>query len=622
MDGRKKRKSAPGATPGSSEGAASKKLKLLNSNSRKQHVDVQGLGKKLLEQLRNATDKNGNPISEEFAELPSRAELPHYYETIKLPVSFSIIEAKLDNDLYPTMTTLESDLKRMIQNAKEFNKPNSDIPNKAEKIRKRVYDFMKIHNPEYRSNPRYTSFPTPIPPDEGAGGAQTNAAGTTTTPATPTNMPKSVPKIRLKASEARTPSAAPSTGTADGDDNKGVQPSAELNLTGLSFQDAQRAIISYLITYVNEEGLMIYDPFVSLPSRRLEDYYRIIKNPVSLKSLLNKCKGQRGRAGSTGVSDFKTWDEFETAVSGIWKNAQEYNEDGSDLFLLANEFKDHFYELLEQAKGKVEGPSTSSRIKIAPPKPKVVLNASQPQTAVGDSGAGQQQTRAASLGVNHEVAPVAATAASEISQPVLLPPGSATSARESMQPAAPNSYAMPRHEQPEMLTPAAHLDAFNDATNSAAHPHSALVGPPSRAAKDSTPFDMALLPSVWLVTIPPPHLASAFGHIVADPDLTQQSVGMLLGSEHQFIKIAATVSEELTNGWPYKLFVLINGLRVNQKDTQYNARFGIRSHIYEGTLTVGMSNRIQVEIVAAKHDGSEHALDREMALFLVHLNRS
>lgn len=60
---------------------------------------------------------------------------------------------------------------------------------------------------------------------------------------------------------------------------------------------------------------------------------------MSLKKVAKQTKGIRGRNEVTGVTEFKTWDAFEEEVSYIWRNARTYNEDGSDMYLLANEFE-------------------------------------------------------------------------------------------------------------------------------------------------------------------------------------------------------------------------------------------------------------------------------------------
>lgn len=60
---------------------------------------------------------------------------------------------------------------------------------------------------------------------------------------------------------------------------------------------------------------------------------------MSIKSVQKRTRGQHGRASPTGVSDFKTWDAFEEEFSYVWKNAREYNEDGSEMYELANDFE-------------------------------------------------------------------------------------------------------------------------------------------------------------------------------------------------------------------------------------------------------------------------------------------
>lgn len=86
-------------------------------------------------------------------------------------------------------------------------------------------------------------------------------------------------------------------------------------------------------------GQEISLPFVNLPSRQLTDYYRLIKHPVSLKSVQKKVKGIRGRDKPTGVSFLRSWQAFEDEISYIWQNARDYNEDGSEIFRLAGKIE-------------------------------------------------------------------------------------------------------------------------------------------------------------------------------------------------------------------------------------------------------------------------------------------
>lgn len=71
-------------------------------------------------------------------------------------------QAKLNRGDYPTMTLVESDLRRMVGNAKSFNLKSSVVFSDAEKIRKALVTFMTQNNPAYK-NKDYVAAPTPIP---------------------------------------------------------------------------------------------------------------------------------------------------------------------------------------------------------------------------------------------------------------------------------------------------------------------------------------------------------------------------------------------------------------------------------------------------------------------------
>lgn len=60
------------------------------------------------------------------------------------------------------MTPVESDLRRMVGNAKSFNQKSSMVFSDAEKIRKALVAFMTRNNPAYK-NKDYVAAPTPVP---------------------------------------------------------------------------------------------------------------------------------------------------------------------------------------------------------------------------------------------------------------------------------------------------------------------------------------------------------------------------------------------------------------------------------------------------------------------------
>lgn len=77
-------------------------------------------------------------------------------------------------------------------------------------------------------------------------------------------------------------------------------------------------------------------PFIGKPDRNLyRDYYEIIQHPVSLRSIQKRVRGTDSRKNSSKTTAYPTWQSFEEEVSYVWRNAREYNEDDSDISILA-----------------------------------------------------------------------------------------------------------------------------------------------------------------------------------------------------------------------------------------------------------------------------------------------
>ena len=145
----------------------------------------------------------------------------------------------------------------MVQNAKDFNDPGSVIYEDAERIRKLVFNYMKQHNPAYKDDPKYIAVSTPLPQ------ATTSKAlpnGTTKVESkvedAESRQASEKPKRAATEQSERKSSQAPSATTGEGgDDDDGDDEKVEddLEFTGMTFQEAQQAIISYLLRYTDEE---------------------------------------------------------------------------------------------------------------------------------------------------------------------------------------------------------------------------------------------------------------------------------------------------------------------------------------------------------------------------------
>lgn len=242
---------------------------------------------------------------------------------------------------------MESDVKRMVTNAKAYNEKGSEIWTDAEKIRKHTVEFMRANNPAYR-DPSYVPFPTPLPEDTQSqrGSLQTDG--------------------RISAANG---SAVSQGDPASGDVHVSPRPSGtpgvpdlheqDVGFAGKTFQEAQEMILGKVMNLQNDKSVFfplplvqlladlfsilsgdrIAEPFMSLPPKKLKDYYALIKRPVSLRSIWKKVRGVHGRNGTSGYSDFAGWDALEEEMSLIWRNAREYNEDDSAICRLAGEIE-------------------------------------------------------------------------------------------------------------------------------------------------------------------------------------------------------------------------------------------------------------------------------------------
>lgn len=83
-----------------------------------------------------------------------------------MPISLGMVESKLKDGGFKNLSELESYLKRMIQNAKEFFPRSSSTFDDAERVRKAVSNYMTKTNPAYQKR-GYQAVPTPLPPEDG-----------------------------------------------------------------------------------------------------------------------------------------------------------------------------------------------------------------------------------------------------------------------------------------------------------------------------------------------------------------------------------------------------------------------------------------------------------------------
>ncbi|XP_076856974.1 putative global transcription activator SNF2L2 isoform X2 [Brachyhypopomus gauderio] len=75
----------------------------------------------------NYRDGSGRQLSGVFVQLPSRKELPEYYELIRKPVDFKKIKERVRNHKYRSLGDLEKDVMLLCHNAQTYNLEGSQI---------------------------------------------------------------------------------------------------------------------------------------------------------------------------------------------------------------------------------------------------------------------------------------------------------------------------------------------------------------------------------------------------------------------------------------------------------------------------------------------------------------
>ena len=173
------------------------------------------------------------------------------------------------------MTGLESDLKRLIQNAKDFNATSSKIYEDAERIRKALSNFMPKHNPAYNDKD-YRAAPTPLPQD----GSSDEASQQNTADVLAKTAPEPSASFDLKG---------PADGLARQDDDQNMENST--SSPEVSMREEQLKIVGELIELRDPE-LVLFSHNKCKKRQRFELSGRTVilrpRSPLnSMKSLLD-----------------------------------------------------------------------------------------------------------------------------------------------------------------------------------------------------------------------------------------------------------------------------------------------------------------------------------------------
>jgi hypothetical protein len=164
------------------------------------------------------------------------------------------VQDKLNAGLYTNLAQVESDCKRLVNNAKAYNDKKSIIYEDAERLRKTASNWMTKHNPAYR-DASYIAVATPVPGEENhiPGKPIPRIASTPRSAHSPAATPDSSERPRRAAAAAQQATPAPSKLRQ----SLSAAPNAEVDdnpdFDGKTFQQAQEQIITDIIDYVEPQ---------------------------------------------------------------------------------------------------------------------------------------------------------------------------------------------------------------------------------------------------------------------------------------------------------------------------------------------------------------------------------
>jgi hypothetical protein len=155
---------------------------------------------------------------------------------------------KLNNGEYASLAQVESDCKRLVNNAKAYNDKTSVIYQDAERLRKTASNWMVKHNPAYRDG-NYVATATPIPGEDNS--TPSKPPRVTSTPRTAIAQTPTTQDLtdRPRRAAAIAASATPAPSKLRQSASAALEDDNSAEYAGKTFQQAQEQIVKEIIDY-------------------------------------------------------------------------------------------------------------------------------------------------------------------------------------------------------------------------------------------------------------------------------------------------------------------------------------------------------------------------------------
>ncbi|XP_046833139.1 protein polybromo-1 isoform X2 [Vespa velutina] len=284
-----------------------------------------------------ATDPtdNNRPLHTMFQLKPSKKLYPEYYDVIETPVDLKTVARKIQEGAYNGIGDMEKDLMLMCRNACHFNEPGSQIYKDAKLLKKIITTAAKRQ-------------------DTGLGNNSIKIASTA--PSTRSKRGSRTMAQSLIAQTALLPDE-----DEESDDEEEESPETE------EADNPQWQLFQTIRTAPNNQGVRMSEYFWKLPSKRLyPDYYKMIKNPISLLQIRTKIK----------KGEYGTVSEVAGDMNIMFENAKKYNIHTSRLYKCAVKLQKIMQEKVQELLEFDQDSDSDSESENSSQQPKLIKRAS------------------------------------------------------------------------------------------------------------------------------------------------------------------------------------------------------------------------------------------------------
>ncbi|XP_011164312.1 protein polybromo-1 [Solenopsis invicta] len=284
-----------------------------------------------------ATDPtdNNRPLHIMFQLKPSKKLYPEYYDVIETPIDLKTIARKIQEGAYSSLGDMEKDLMLMCRNACQFNEPGSQIYKDAKLLKKIITAAARRQD----------------------GGFGSNALKIATT--APSTRSKRGSRTMAQSLIAQTASLVDEDDESDDEEDEPAETEEVDNPQWQLFQTIRTA--------PNNQGVRMSEYFWKLPSKRLyPDYYKMIKNPISLLQIRTKIK----------KGEYGTVSEVAGDMNIMFENAKKYNMHTSRLYKCAVKLQKIMQEKVQELLEFDQDSDSDSESENSSQQPKLIKRAS------------------------------------------------------------------------------------------------------------------------------------------------------------------------------------------------------------------------------------------------------